>query len=237
MPRTDPVLSEEDVVLAGELALGVLEGDALAAARRRLIAEPAFAREVELWRDHFAAVSVRGPAVEPPAAVAGRVQQALRAEQGSGTLASLSQRAVARWRAAAIGLGALGLGAAAALALVLLRPATMEHAASDSVLVAALDVPAAHATLLARIKPGRLHVTGALPIPDQHDAQAWVIDASGTPRSLGVLQRTGGQALETVPQRALAPGQTLAISIEPMGGAPGPLPTGPVVATGTIETI
>ena len=110
MPRTDPVLSEEDVVLAGELALGVLEGDALAAARRRLIAEPAFAREVELWRDHFAAVSARGPAVEPPAAVAGRVQQALRAEQGSGTLASLSQRAVARWRAAAIGLGALGLG-------------------------------------------------------------------------------------------------------------------------------
>ncbi len=236
MPRTDPVLSEEDVVLAGELALGVLEGDALAAARRRLIAEPAFAREVELWRDHFAAVSVRGPAVEPPAALAGRVQQAVRA-QGGGTLASMSQRAVARWRAAAIGFGALGLGAAAALALVLLRPATVDNTTGDRVLVAALDVPAAHATLLARIKPGRLHVTGALPIPDQHDAQAWVINASGTPRSLGVLQRTGGQALETVPQRALAPGQTLAISIEPMGGAPGPLPTGPVVATGTIETI
>ena len=104
-------------------------------------------------------------------------------------------------------------------------------------LVAALDVPAAHATLLVRIKPGRLHLTGALPVPDRRDAQAWVIDASGTPRSLGVLRRAGDQGLETVPQRALAPGQTLAISIEPLGGAPGPLPTGPVVATGKIETI
>ena len=236
MPRIDPVLSEEDVVLAGELALGVLEGDELAGARRRLIAEPAFAREVERWRDHFASVALRGPAVTPSADLERRVRQALRAQAG-GTPASLTQRAAARWRAAATGLGALGLGAAAALVLVLLRPVTVDTATGAQVLVAALDVPAAHATLLVRIKPGRLHLTGALPVPDRRDAQAWVIDASGTPRSLGVLRRAGDQGLETVPQRALAPGQTLAISIEPLGGAPGPLPTGPVVATGKIETI
>ncbi|WDF74519.1 anti-sigma factor [Novosphingobium sp. KACC 22771] len=236
MPKIDPVLSEEDVVLAGELALGVLEGEDLAAARRRLIAEPAFAREVDRWRDHFAMVALRGPEVIPSAGVEDRVQQAVWAQTGRAP-ASLTQRAVARWRAAAVGFAGLAFSAAAALVLVLVRPPVVEAPMGAPVLVAALDAPAARATLLARIKPGRLQLTGALPVPEQRDAQAWVIDASGTPRSLGVLRRAGDQGLETVPQRALAPGQTLAISIEPLGGAPGPLPTGPVVATGKILTL
>lgn len=236
MPKIDPVLSEEDVVLAGELALGVLEGEDLASARRRLIADRSFAREVERWRDHFAMVALRGPEVIPSADLESRVREAVRTETQGG-VTNLTQRAVARWRAAAGGFAALAVSAAAALVLVLVRPPMAQGPIGGPVLVAALDAPAARATLLARIKPGRLQLTGVLPVPEARDAQAWVIDAAGTPHSLGVLRRAGDQGLETAPQRDPAPGQTLAISIEPLGGAPGPLPTGPVVATGKILTI
>lgn len=237
MPTTEPILSEEDVVLAGELALGVLDGDDLIAARRRLIAEPAFAREVARWRDHFAVLALDGPDVVPPDSVEARIREALRAEQSGGLQALPRSPRVMRWQSWAMGLGGVGLGAAAALALALLRPGIAPPVPAGPIMVAALDVPAAHATVLARMDAGRLRLTGLLDIPDRRDAQAWVIDGAAPPRSLGVLRRRGDRVLETIPHRALAPGQTLAISIEPVGGAPGPLPTGPVVATGKIEEI
>ena len=39
---------------AAELALGLLDGDERAAALRRVLADPAFAREVEDWRNRMA---------------------------------------------------------------------------------------------------------------------------------------------------------------------------------------
>ena len=52
---TDPIRpgpAEPDVA-AAELALGLLDGEERAAALRRMLAEPGFAREVERWRDAF----------------------------------------------------------------------------------------------------------------------------------------------------------------------------------------
>ena len=54
MPPLETMMPTDPDVAAAELALGLLEGDDLAAALRRQLAEPAFAREVEQWRDHFA---------------------------------------------------------------------------------------------------------------------------------------------------------------------------------------
>ena len=52
-------------VTAAELALGVLDGPERAAALRRMLAEPAFAAEVDVWRNHFAALLDQFPAAEP----------------------------------------------------------------------------------------------------------------------------------------------------------------------------
>ncbi|MGJ3628226.1 hypothetical protein AB5I41_17070 [Sphingomonas sp. MMS24-JH45] len=46
---------------AAELALGVLDGDERAAALRRVLAEPDFAREVARWRDYLAALFADWP--------------------------------------------------------------------------------------------------------------------------------------------------------------------------------
>jgi anti-sigma-K factor RskA len=45
----------DDRTLAGEYVLGLLEGAAKLDAERRLVADAAFAREVESWRVRFAA--------------------------------------------------------------------------------------------------------------------------------------------------------------------------------------
>ncbi len=63
-----------------------------------------------------------------------------------------------------------------------------------------------------------------------------MIPAGGTPHSLGLLANHGGTALTlTADNRArIAAGATLAVSLEPLGGSPTGLPTGPVVATGAL---
>ena len=57
-------LEREGAVTAAELALGVLDGEEKAAAMRRVLAEPEFAREVERWRTHFAEMFAEVDAVE-----------------------------------------------------------------------------------------------------------------------------------------------------------------------------
>jgi anti-sigma-K factor RskA len=70
-------------------------------------------------------------------------------------------------------------------------------------------------------------------------AELWVIPADGTPRSLGVIAaaapgmprpRAGSAAV-------LAPGVTVAVSLEPAGGSPRSTPTGPVILTGKMTPI
>ena len=79
MPNPDPTLppGADPDVAAAELALGLLEGDERAAALRRQLAEPAFAREVERWREHFGTLFASTVARVPPAHLAERNRIAL----------------------------------------------------------------------------------------------------------------------------------------------------------------
>ncbi len=69
-----------------------------------------------------------------------------------------------------------------------------------------------------------------------HSAELWVIPADGKPRSLGTIAAaTPGWTKAPTPALAsLAPGATLAISVEPLGGSPTGQPTGPVILSGKI---
>ena len=65
MTDADPTERADPDVAAAELALGLLEGDERAAALRRMLAEPAFARDVERWRERFGALFAGIAAVAP----------------------------------------------------------------------------------------------------------------------------------------------------------------------------
>ena len=225
-------VAPEDSVTAAELALGLIEGEERSAALRRVLADPDFAREVEWWRAHFTFLFTEYPSVEPPA----WIEQRLAAIGGESP----------RWRWAT-GVTSL-LAAGLAIALVL-RPADVPPPAPPRPAPAAVTYAAAMAPADATDgKPfaalfdagrGQVRVPAAIDVPDNRVAQLWRIGEDGVPRSLGLLSGAGTTALRLSPadRAALAGGATLAISIEPLGGSPKPVPTGPVVATGAVTRI
>jgi anti-sigma-K factor RskA len=80
----------------------------------------------------------------------------------------------------------------------------------------------------------------AAPHPDPaHSHQLWLVPAQGTPHSLGVIDPSRPQlmAMPAALVGQLRPGATVAISLEPLGGSPREGPSGPVVATATLNQI
>lgn len=229
-------------MLAAELALGVLDGEARADALRRVMAEPDFAREVALWRAHFAKLFAEWPEVEPPAALEQRIVDSI--EAGSAASADNIVRLPRRWAWAA---GVATLVAACLVLALALRPqhvvrlpATSTTAAKAEMIAAITPTPdgAAVKPFGAMYDPntGEIRIAGEVPVPKGRSAQLWVIADGQQPHALGLLDgdrprvSIGGANL-----RRMAPGATLAVSIEPEGGSPTGLPTGPVVATGTLS--
>ena len=225
-------------MMAAELALGLLEGDERAVALRRMLADPAFAREVETWRLHFAQLFDLWPGVEAPEGLIERIDATL---GGPGTDRRPSRLP---WPLLAIASSAL---AACLLVVVAIRPdpapvvftpapAPVER--TGPVLVASLDYEKAPIASLYDPSRGSLRVAASPDIAANRVAELWVIGADGVPHSLGLLTRTATALTVPAANRArLAAGAVLAISVEPLGGSPTGLPTGPVVAKGALSSV
>lgn len=227
-------MTTEPDMLAGEFALGLLDGQERAEALRRTLADPAFAREVEWWRTQFAELLAEYPPVAAPAGLIDDI----------GLPAALPNRRLGRML---IPLTIVAAAAAAVLVVMLpapvsTPPVTTPPAARPEreVLVAAL-APATGAgpSIAAMIdrEAGSIRIASTTIAPVGKVAELWLIE-DGAPRSLGLLS-TGAATRLTLPaarRNGLRPGAVLAISIEPAGGSPLPTPTGPVVATGPLST-
>jgi anti-sigma-K factor RskA len=70
-----------------------------------------------------------------------------------------------------------------------------------------------------------------------HDYQLWLIPAGSKPIPLGLLTGDGVQAMNLPEKlvRAIDAQASLAVSLEPAGGSPTGLPTGPVLTSGKIN--
>lgn len=238
-----------DEVRAGEYVLGVLDAQQRRQAQARIASDPAFARLVEAWEQRLAALTDEIAPEPAPAHLWPRIRTRLGWPPVEGARRGLWQ-SVGFWRAAA------ALAAAAAVAAVLIGripPAPAPTPAPPAV-VQAPPVESAKPVVtlahddgtpgwLASIDAARGVVT-VVPVPAPADAQGrvpelWLIPAGEAPRSLGLLSTDKAHTI-AVPkalQRALAQGSTLAISLEPPGGAPQGVPTGPIVAKGGIQSI
>ena len=233
-PESDP--PEADVA-AAELALGLLEGDDRAAALRRTLAEPAFAREVERWRAHLANLFAVIPEVSPPAELGERVIGGLDRPSDS------APASAGRWKAFSL---ISSLAAASLLGVLLIRPEPRAApppaaVAQPAPLVAAFTIEGKEAPVVAIYDSARatVRMPGPLLSPAGQSAQLWAIVGDAPPRPLGTFRSAGVDSVEAdAPGAApIAPGTTLAISIEPLGGSPTGLPTGPVVATATLARV
>ena len=237
----EPDSNDRDA-LAAEHALKLLHGDELRQAASLEASDRSFAREIARWRGRLAPLLDEVEAVDAPDALWTRIERLTAADAGDSGLLSL-RRSRAWWRGAAVGMTAL----AAALGLILLQqprpsrqPVAMQQPAGPplvamlgdtdkSMKVVASWDPASHRLVLA--------VAGDMPADPRHSHELWVIPEGGKPHSLGTMG--GGKQMHMRLADALAQllqqGATIAISVEPPGGSPTGAPTGPVVASGSLD--
>lgn len=241
MTSADPDLpppGDDPDVVAAELALGLLEGDDRAAALRRVLADPDFARDVEQWRTHFGLLFAETASVDPSASFAGRVEA-----QIDPAAAAAPRRAAnaGLWRPLAL----ISSLAAASLAGVLVTrvdqpPVVVTQPAPEAQMVAAL-APSAKGTPLALYYDAAhqlVRMPAPMDIPAAHSAQLWAIEDGKPPAPLGLFRVVGTTVIADAKSAAmLKPGTILAISIEPVGGSPTGAPTGPVVASGALSKV
>lgn len=225
--------------LAAELALGLLDGDELARARQAYYGDPELREAVARWQGRLAALADEVPSAEPRP----RVWSAIERRLGHGA-ANDNPGRVHAWRAAALSAGALA--AALAIALIL-RPEAAQLPVPQvqdpgRPLVATLSTPENASQLVATWDPAskRLFVApdDELRADSTHSHELWIIPSDGRPRSLGTLQAQSQTV--SIPDEVASQfgtGATLAISVEPVGGSTTGLPTGPVIATGTLQNL
>ncbi|MCI4568970.1 anti-sigma factor [Lysobacter sp. CFH 32150] len=233
-------------VQAAEYVLGVLDATQRRQVEARIAATPAFARLVDAWEQRLGALL---DAIEPMAAPA-HVWPRIRTRLGWSPVEGSSRGA---WQSVTFWRATTALAAAIAVAAVFLGRVPQAPAPVTPPVVMQPSEPAQPVTTLARDDgtPGWLAsidvvrgIVRIVPVPAPADAQGrvpelWVIPPGEAPRSLGLVSVDKTQ-LVVVPQallRALAKGSTLAISLEPPGGAPQGVPTGPIIAKGGIQAI
>lgn len=220
----------EDELLAAEYALGVLAGAERAVAEQRIARERGFARLVAEWEQRLAPWAAEFAEVAPPPQVWDRIAATLPAQtQGSSLWQSL-----AFWRGLSFAAGALAaacLGAVIYLATLTPQPP----------LVASIE-GGGHRHFVATIDTKRATVA-IVPAAFTADAtrvpELWLIPADGKPRPVGLLSADTAVSL-TLPADLAALANTnavLAVSLEPPGGSPTGLPTGPVIATGKLTSL
>jgi anti-sigma-K factor RskA len=238
---TTPLPPEERAALAAEHALGLTEGDDLVTALRLERDDPAFRAEVARWLTDFAPLL---DGIEPSAPVRD-LYPAIAARLALVTNVVAFRRRVRRWQGFTA--AASGLAAALAIALIVRQPAPVvvpppaAPISSPAPMVAMLGSDTGPARLVATWSAAerRLLVVPAAGVAAEpgRSHQLWRIDAAGTPHPMGLIRESEPIQL-TLPEaeaRTLADGIVLAVSIEPQGGSPTGLPTGPVIAAGPLR--
>ncbi len=218
---------------AAEYALGVLTGSEQAIGRQRLTFDPGFREAVEAWQSRLAPLSRLADPVPPPPELWDRISATIDQPPAAEPVVDFlhptppAPSAGARfWKASTAGALAIAAGL---VAFIVLRAPPPPVAA---VLTQGAGGPP---VLLALAGPGgELTVRPAIPLPpapEGRDYELWALPNGALhPRSLGVLPAAGSQV-----QARLAPGTRVLVSLEPKGGSPSGLPTGPVLFGGQME--
>lgn len=236
-----------DEALAAEYVLRLLDGEALFAARGRLSGDPAFASLVAEWEERLAPLLDEVPGQAPPAELWSRISASLGEAGEEGATIHTLRRKAAVWRTYSAAMTAVAAALVLALALdpakegPVTRPPALQAAAAET-LVASLASEGGPAALIITYDAASRSLV-ATPAVLQgaagHDHELWVLPASGAPRSLGIVTAGRSRKIVIPPAllKAIGANATLAVSVEPEGGSPTGLPTGPVIATGQLNRI
>ena len=214
--------------LAAEYALGTLQASARRRFERSLKDDPGLRRLVAEWQTRLAPLDEAAKPIAPHP----RVWQAIRQRIAPASRRSLSWNSIGFWRGTAL---ASTMAAAILAALLVFAPPR-----ETMVVVMADDQSRPAITVSWRPqqigeKRLRVRVIGHQTMDPDTAWELWMIPPGGEkPRSLGLISTHETQTVVVPAQlrSALNSALALAMSVEPAGGSPTGLPTGPVLYQG-----
>ena len=223
---------DEDRALAGELALGLLEGEAKAAAERRLTSDRAFAREVEHWQMRLSefdqVTEPQRPSEELWRRIEAGVAGPARAAAGPSAWAGF-------WNNLAM-LRATTLGASlAALLLAVGLGFALRAAYQQPTMVAVLLDGSRAGAVVHAFADGRVVLVPltSINVPAGRALEVWTLPSRERgPVSVGLMDRARTLTLSLKDLPAPGPDQLFEITLEPATGSPTGRPTGPVLFKG-----
>ncbi len=250
MVDSTDTLPDDLFLLAGEHALGVLEGEQRSEALRLQLSDARFARAVTWWEMRFGAISEGVDAIEPSPEVWDAIAARIHAQNDnqSGIVATAAGKA-STFSIAALAGGALL--AAASLALFLATPRVSQDtppiaeapaAEQGPQLVAQIADAEAGRSLATVIDAGGGRLSLAIDGLDAHEGEApelWVIPAGGAPFSLGAIPEHGSYSrdLSADERRLLVDGSSLAVTFEDASETRHTEPTMPILLVGELHEV
>lgn len=210
-------------ILAGEYVLGVLDPAEAREVETALATDEELKSGVAFWEETLRPLSALAEPRDPPAGTWEAI-----VERIAGSAKPVRSGGIKPWQWSTAGLAAL---AAALIIYIAVVPPTRP-------LIAALHGPQVQsAEWVATLGHDGLHLAavGRESPPSARVYELWAI-AKGAKRPvpLGVIPANGELQVASLPS-GVGAGATLAISIEPPGGSPTGLPTGPVVFSGVLR--
>ena len=221
MRYDDPQLLE---ALAREYVLGLLPARSRARFARVLSFSLVARRAVTAWERRFAPLAAAVRPVEPPESAWTGIETAL------GLRAAPRARAAGIWPALA---AALALVAVLFAGLYFSQQPSVERPAYVSVVTDAATGPVWLLQAFTEARALRVSTVNPRPAPAGSSYELWMLPDGGNPVSLGLLPEMGAAqlGLNAAQLGVLTRTMTLAVSVEPAGGSPTGLPTGPVILT------
>ena len=232
---------DEDLALAGELALRVLSPEDEAAARAREAAEPTFAAHVDAWNERLGGLADGIAPVEPSAWVWPRV------EAGLTPLGAANDNSIVFWCRWAIGSTGLLAASVAAVIVLLAQPAPVPivtPATPPAVIRVAtltLESGAAAMTLAYDAGTGELYLAPTTEMAgDTRVPHLWLVMPEGGVQLVGAVDgsTTSRHSLGRALFGPAGHANAVAVSMEAPGHTPAAnKPDGPVVAQGVLQRL
>ena len=203
--------------LASEYVLGTLRGRARRRFERWLVS-PQVKAMVTAWEERLAGLEPPLEKVTPPATVWRGIEGRLELRSGRHTV---------RWLAIAASV----LLVAVLGVMMMQKPSTPQLLATQRASIAAEQTIYWQVELLGQNEEVRILVQAPHDLESGKALELWALPDGGSPVSLGLLPTQGEyrRVLTAAQRAALAGSKQLAVSLEPAGGSPTGLPTGPVL--------
>ena len=211
--------------LAAEYVLGTLRGRARRRFERWLVS-PQVGDIVKRWEERLAGLEPRLGEVMPPATVWRGIEDRL----------ALGRKPVTRWLAIAASLILFVV-----VGFYVLRQPPELLATQKAVIQENAQTIYWSVELLGDNQELAVHVRAAHALEAGKALELWVLPApgvnNGQPVSLGLLPASGAERRPLTPAQraALVGARQLAVSLEPAGGSPTGLPTGPVLHVASLS--